>query len=36
MFSGIKPTEARVRNLVTRIAGRKETESLKPIDEPIF
>ena len=29
---GDKPTEARVRSLVAWIAGRKETESLKPID----
>src|SRR5437764_10464887 len=29
---GGKPTEARVRRLVAWIAGRRETESLKPID----
>ncbi len=29
---GDKPTEAKVRSLVAWIAGRKETESLKPID----
>ena len=29
---GDKPTEAKVRSLVARIAGRKETEFLKPID----
>ena len=28
----IKPTEAKVRSLVAWIAGRKETEFLKPID----
>jgi hypothetical protein len=27
-----KPTEAKVRRLVARIAGRKETEFLKPIE----
>jgi hypothetical protein len=29
----VSPTEAKVRSLVAWIAGRKETESLKPIDE---
>ena len=29
---GDKPTEAKVRSLVAWIAGRKETEFLKPID----
>jgi hypothetical protein len=29
---GDKPTEARVRSLLAWIAGRKETEFLKPID----
>ena len=29
---GIKPTEVRVRSLVAWIAGRRETEFLKPID----
>jgi hypothetical protein len=28
----IKPTEVKVRNLVAWIAGRRETEFLKPID----
>ena len=33
VFSGrTKPTEAKVRSLVAWIAGRKETEFLKPID----
>ena len=32
---GDKPTEAKVRSLVAWIAGRKETEFLKPIDEVI-
>jgi hypothetical protein len=37
MFSGRKrPTEVRVRSLVTWIARRKETESLKPIDKAIL
>ncbi len=29
---GVSPTKVRVRNLVARMAGRRETESLKPID----
>ena len=29
---GDKPTEAKVRSLVARIAGRRETKFLKPID----
>jgi hypothetical protein len=33
---GDRPTEAKVRSLVAWIAGRRETESLKPIDEVIF
>jgi len=36
MFSGIKPTKARVRSLVAWRAGGKETEPLKPLDKPIF
>ena len=32
----IKPTEAKVRSLVAWIAVRKETESLKPIDEAVL
>ena len=32
----IKPTEAKVRSLVAWIARRKETESLKPIDQIIL
>lgn len=32
---GQKPTEVRVRSLVAWIAGRKETEFLKPIDDVI-
>ena len=31
---GVNPTGAKVRSLVAWIAGRKETEFLKPIDEP--
>jgi hypothetical protein len=31
-----KPTEAKVRSLVAWIAGRKETEFLKPIDSIIL
>ena len=33
---GDRPTEAKVRSLVARIAGRRETEFPKPIDEAIF
>jgi len=33
---GNRPTEAKVRSLVAWIAGRRETESLKPIDKVIF
>ena len=33
---GDRPTKARVRGLVAWIAGRKETESLKPIDKAIL
>jgi len=33
---GDRPTEARVRGLLAWIAGRKETEFLKPIDEAIL
>jgi len=33
---GNRPTEARVRSLVAWIAGRRETEFLKPIDGIIF
>jgi hypothetical protein len=33
---GDRPTEARVRSLVARIAERRETEFLKPIDGIIF
>jgi hypothetical protein len=32
----ISPTEAKVRSLVAWIARRKETESLKPIDQAIL
>jgi hypothetical protein len=30
------PTKAKVRDLVARMAGRRETKSLKPIDKAIF
>src|ERR1700680_5121134 len=33
---GAKPTEAKVRNLVAWIGGKRETESLKSIDKAIF
>jgi hypothetical protein len=33
---GYRPTEVKVRSLVARIAGRRETKSLKPIDEVIL
>jgi hypothetical protein len=33
---GMNPTEAKVRSLVTWIARRKETESLKPVDPIIL
>jgi hypothetical protein len=33
---GVKPTEAKVRGLVTWMAGRRETNDLKPIDKAIF
>ena len=33
---GDKPTEARVRRLVAWVAGRKETEFLKPTDKAIL
>jgi hypothetical protein len=33
---GGKPTEAKVRNLVAWIGGKRETESLKSIDKAIF
>jgi len=33
---GVSPPKGRVRTLVAGIAGRKETESLKPIDKAIF
>ena len=33
---GDKPTEGTVRTLVAWIAGRKETEFLKPIDKAIL
>jgi hypothetical protein len=33
--AGDRPAEATVRSLVAWIAGRKETESLKPIDEAV-
>jgi hypothetical protein len=32
---GDSPTEAKVRSLVAWIAGRNETESLKPIDKVV-
>jgi hypothetical protein len=35
MFSGDKPTEAKVRSLVAWIAGRRVTKFLKPIDDII-
>ena len=33
---GDRPTEAKVRSLVARIAKRRETEFPKPIDKAIF
>jgi len=33
---GGKPTEAKVRNLVAWIEGKRETESLKSIDKAIY
>jgi hypothetical protein len=33
---GDSPTKVRVRSLVVWIAGRKETEFLKPIDKAIL
>jgi hypothetical protein len=33
---GDRPIEAKVRSLVAWIAGRRETESPKPIDKAIF
>lgn len=34
--AGASPAKVKVRSLVARMAGRKETESLKPIDNSIY
>ena len=33
---GVNPSKVKVRNFVAWIAGRREINSLKPIDKPIF
>ncbi len=34
--AGVRPAKVKVRSLVARMAGRRETENLKPIDNVIF